>query len=244
MVSDLFVKTNCICTIHVVAAGILIDLFSLHSLDDAEYVKAMAAGGGNLEHLNIVLHGPPGSGKSSLKRAVLGEDPLPQVEQNSTGIMENAVRAVSMDRTKNFKVIKNRDLLDLLAEAMKHCAQIKKVVREQMSTAVSDTCVVQLPKLSLPKTISPWFVFMTLVVLQIPQLPSSHQIPDICCTISLCYPVNNQRKAQECQAHHQIYSILAWYHLIDSGGQSQYQGHISFPVQQQLFLPTPGDAFN
>ena len=47
------------------------DISSLHSLDDAEYVKAMAQGGGNLEHLNIVLHGPPGSRKSSLKRAIL-----------------------------------------------------------------------------------------------------------------------------------------------------------------------------
>ena len=63
--------------------------------DDAEYAKAMAEGAGDLEHLNIVLHGPPGSGKSSFKRAILGQDPLPKEEQNSTDIMENAVRAVS-----------------------------------------------------------------------------------------------------------------------------------------------------
>ena len=44
----------------------LIDLFSLHSLDDAEYMKAMAEGSGNLEHLNIVLHGPPDHGPDSV----------------------------------------------------------------------------------------------------------------------------------------------------------------------------------
>ena len=87
---------------------------------------AMAEGSGELKHLNTVLHGPPGSGKSSLKRAILGEDPLSEEKQISTDIMKNAVRAVSMDRLKSFTIITNEHLVDLLAEAMLN-NNIKKV---------------------------------------------------------------------------------------------------------------------
>ena len=206
MVSDLFVKTNCIhytCS----TAGILIDLFSLHSLDDAEYVKAMAAGGGNLEHLNIVLHGPPGSGKSSLKRAVLGEDPLPQVEQNSTGIMENAVRAVSMDRTKNFKVIKNRDLLDLLAEAMLN--QIKKVEESKSTAAYSGYKPPVIPKTmhgghDIGSTNTSAF-------------SNTNSESVVSLTLSII-----KEKLKSAKLSSDLFNS-AWYHLIDSGGQSQYQ---------------------
>ena len=92
----------------------------------------MAEGGGELKHLNTVLHGPPGSGKSSLKRAILGEDPLPEEEQYSTDIMKNAVRAVSMDRLKSFNIVSNEELVELLAKAMLN--EIKKV-KESKSTA-------------------------------------------------------------------------------------------------------------
>ena len=88
-----------------------------------------------MKHLNTVLHGPPGSGKSSLKRAILGEDPLPEEEQNSTDIRKNAVRAVSMDRLKSFGIITNEDLVELLAEAMLN--QSKKEIESKSTAADS-----------------------------------------------------------------------------------------------------------
>ena len=191
-------------------ASILIDLFSLHSLDDAEYVKAMAEGGGNLEHLNIVLHGPPGSGKSSLKRAVLGEDALPQVEQNSTGIMENAVRAVSMDRTKNFKVIKNRDLLDLLAEAMLN--QIKKV-EESKSTAANSGYKPPV----IPKTMHDGHDIVSTNTSASTDFPSTNSESIVSPTLSII-----KEKLKSAKLSSDLFNS-AWYHLIDSGGQSQYQ---------------------
>ena len=95
----------------------------------------MAEGSGELKHVNTVIHGPPGSGKSSLKRAILGEDPLPEEKQNSTDILENAVRAVSMDRLKSFAIITNEELVELLAEAMLN--QIKKVKVSKSTAADS-----------------------------------------------------------------------------------------------------------
>ena len=113
-----------------------------------EYVKALAEGSGELKHLITVLHGPPGSGKSSLKRAILGEDPLPEEKQNSTDILENAVRAVSMDRLKSFGIITNEELVELLAEAMLN--EIKKV-KESKSTA-TDSNNKPLPNVSVNKS--------------------------------------------------------------------------------------------
>ena len=196
----------CTCT----AASILIDLFSLHSLVDTEYVKAMAEGGGNLEHLNIVLHGPPGSGKSSLRRAILGEDPLLPVEQNSTGIMENAVRAVSMDRMKNFKVIKNKDLLDLLAEAV--LIQIKKV-EESKSTAANSGYKPPV----IPKTMHGGHDIGSTNTSANIDFPNTNSESVVSPTLSII-----KEKLKSAKLSSDLFNS-AWYHLIDSGGQSQYQ---------------------
>ena len=54
-----------------------------HDSQQEAFIKAMSEGGGNLSQSNIVMHGPPGAGKTSLKRVILGQPPLPKEEQNS-----------------------------------------------------------------------------------------------------------------------------------------------------------------
>ena len=78
----------------------------------------MSEGGGNFSQSNIVMHGPPGAGKTSLKRVILGQPPLSKEEQNSTDIIENAVRAVRTEQLKQFEVVDNEQMIENLARAV------------------------------------------------------------------------------------------------------------------------------
>ena len=84
----------------------------------------MKEGGGKMKPCNIMLHGPPGVGKSSLKRVILGQPPLPKKKQSATLIVENAARAVSTDRLtasgkKTLAEVGNTELIKMLAQTTK-----------------------------------------------------------------------------------------------------------------------------
>ena len=201
-----------------------------------EYVKAMAEGSGELKHLNTVLHGPPGSGKSSLKRAILGKDPLPEEKQNSTDIMKNAVRAVYMYRLKSFNIVSNEELVELLAQAMLN--EIKKV-KESKSTA-ADSGNKLVPNVSAIKSneIKQQTVHdeQSLRDIAVPTntRSASKDFPDssselISLTLS---------KIRDMLKNGKFSSDLfnsTWHHLIDSGGQLQYQDIFPFLYKSPSF---------
>ena len=201
----------------------------------------MAEGSGELKHLNTVLHGPPGSGKSSLKRAILGEDPLPEEKQNSTDILENAVRAVSMDRLKSFKVIENKDLIELLAKAMLN--EIKKVKESKSTAADSGNKPLgnrkPLPNVSASKS-------NEIKQRTAHDEQSLHDIAAVA-TISASkdFPDSSSEsvsptlsKIRDMLKNDKFSSDLfnsEWHHLIDSGGQSQYQDIFPFLYRSPSF---------
>ena len=89
---------------------------------ESSLTTAMKGGSGKMKSCNITMHGPPGAGKTSLKRVVIGLSPLPLKERNSTDIVENAVRAVSTNRlTANGRrrlmlaEVDNEELIKMLA---------------------------------------------------------------------------------------------------------------------------------
>ncbi len=53
--------------------------------NDPYYIKAIAEGSGYLRPAVVIMHEPPGAGKTSVKQLFLGREPLPPEKQNSTG---------------------------------------------------------------------------------------------------------------------------------------------------------------
>ena len=89
----------------------------------------MENGWGKLFQSNLVLHGPPGAGKSSVKRVILGQPPLPKHKQSATDILERSVRAVSINRIastdRHFEVVDNEQIIDRLAGEVKNYQEEK-----------------------------------------------------------------------------------------------------------------------
>ena len=193
----------------------------------------MAEGGGDLKHLNVVLHGPPGSGKSSLKGAILGEDPLPEDKQNSTDILENTVRAVSMDRLKSFKVITNEDFVEFLAKAM--LDRIKKVEesRESTDADIGNQPLANLSAIESNKIIQRIDVHDE-QLLDERLLNEDRRVRDISPTNASASNGSSSSesvsstlsKIRDMLRNGKFSSDLfnsTWHHLIDSGGQFQYK---------------------
>ena len=100
-----------------------------HFLATALLTEAMKNGWGKLFQSNLVLHGPPGAGKSSVKRVILGQPPLPKHKQSATDILERSVRAVSINRIastdRHFEVVDNEQIIDRLAGEVKNYQEEK-----------------------------------------------------------------------------------------------------------------------
>ena len=191
-------------------------------------------------HLNIVLHGAPGVGKSSSKRVILGEDPLPEQEQNSTDIMENAVRAVSIDRIKQFAVITNEELIELLAEMIlnnieKSKQQLLGTEDDELPTANQSSASDDSPgvKVDAPADESNSVVprpeskedmltkastKSSTVDQKSPLDPDSKptSVPLSTTLLTIIEKLNNAKPSSA------IFDSK-WHHLIDSGGQPQFQ---------------------
>ena len=87
---------------------------------------------------NTTLHGPPGVGKSSLKRLILGQPPLPKEKQNATHIVETAARAVSTDRytAKGRKIlaeVDNNEIINMLAKKAESLHQTSQSPQDKPS---------------------------------------------------------------------------------------------------------------
>ena len=89
---------------------------------ESSLATAMKEGGGEIKPCNITMQGPPGAGKTSLKRIIIGLPPLPLEKQNTTDIVENSARAVSTDqftadgrRSVMLAEVGNEELIKMLA---------------------------------------------------------------------------------------------------------------------------------
>ena len=118
---------------------------------ESSLTTAMKEGGGKMKPRNITMHGPPGAGKTSLKRVIIGLSPLPSEEQNATDIVENAVRAVSTDRitadgrrSVMLTEVDNEELIKMLArtvESHRVTSQTQEPQHKPVSTVYVCVCL-------------------------------------------------------------------------------------------------------
>ena len=115
---------------------------------ESSLTTAMKEGGGKMKPCTITMHGPPGAGKTSLKRVIIGLSPLPPEEQNATDIIENAVRAVSTDRitaderrSVMLTEVDNEELIKMLARKVESHRVTSHQTQEPQHKPVSTVCV-------------------------------------------------------------------------------------------------------
>ena len=186
---------------------------------EAALVEAMKEGGGELFLSNIVLHGPPGAGKSSLKRIIIGQPPLPKYKQNATNILEKSVRAVCINRVTAsstasgmFEVVDNEKIIERLA------GEVERLREERVNK----------PTTSLPSQSS--FVDNPVLIAEIPTISvssvnpatSESEVPskDIPSVLTSAEE-SIKKKLVDAKTSSKMFNSH-WHHYIDSGGQPQF----------------------
>ena len=180
----------------------------------------MREGGGELFLSNIILHGPPGAGKSSLKRIIIGQPPLPKHKQNATDILEKSVRAVCIDRVTAsetasglFEVVDNEQIIERLAGDVEVLHEGK--VDKPISNVPSQSSFVDTPvSVTVSSAISTSSVNPTNSEGEVP----SKDIPSVLTateeSIKKKLTMDAKRSSKMFNSH--------WHHYVDSGGQPQF----------------------
>ena len=189
-----------------------------HAAEAAEtaLAEAMKEGGGELFLSNIVLHGPPGAGKSSLKRIIIGQPPLPKHKQNATDILEKSVRAVCIERVTTasglFEVVDNEQIIERLAGEVETLHEVK--ISKPISSVPSQSSCLDTPvlKAEIP-SISVSSLNLTTSEGEVP----SKDIPSVLTSAE----ESIKKKLMNAKTSSKMFNSH-WHHYVDSGGQPQF----------------------
>ena len=197
--------------------------------------KAMSEGSGDMKVSLVTLHGPPGAGKTSLKRLLLGEPPLPPKQQNSTPIMDQPARAITTSKvglktgSGKLERVNENELLELLAG---HVQDRPTHVQDEDGTFsrssidstgnINNTCTGQVAihpdeqsgGPSSDKEMTPHMHSETLSASSI----SRAQVM----SVVLKDLIKSLKSRQSNTISSNIFD-MHWFHIIDSGGQPQFQ---------------------
>ena len=229
------------------------------SIYNEAVTKSMSEGFVDIKVSLIALHGSPGVGKTSLKRLLLGELPLPPELQNSTPIMDQPARAITSSKvgclmktgSEQLERINENVLLELLAGYVQD--QLTQVGENKFSSLLISI----LNKLS--RLLYKGMVADTGGSSSGREIPYS-EISDFSSCISAT-PTCNSHDQHATLAESTILKDLVeymkmmnrqsnvigsslpqrnifdmhWFHIIDSGGQPQFQDvlHVPFLFRAQ-----------
>ena len=184
---------------------------------EAAVAKAMEEGEGDLVQSNIVLHGPPGAGKSSVKRLIIGLPPLPKEKHTATDIVENAVRAISTSQMKHFKVIENEELIGMIANEVDHH---KPQIKEEGKHSNNQTKLTASGKEPVQSTAKPAPVSTTVNIGSSFQSDEGSLYPQVSLKAASIQSIRD--RLSKARGPVKIFDSH-WHHVVDSGGQPQFQ---------------------
>ena len=93
----------------------------------------------------IVLYGPPGAGKTSIKRLMLDKPPLSKEEEQSTPIFEPPLRLITTDRltstgeSNDLKVVENEELIQMIAKHLEKDLHNENILPQVVSKSTRQT---------------------------------------------------------------------------------------------------------
>ena len=188
-----------------------------HFLATTVLAEAMKNGWGKLFQSNLVLHGPPGAGKSSVKRVILGLPPLPKHKQSATDILERSVRAVSINRIasadRHFEVVDNEQIIDRLA------GEVKNYEEEKTSKPTVHALQVQQDSQSVPHSNDCGSSHASVRPAGGDSVVDSLSQKDA--PLLTTAESSIKEKLLETEPSSRIYDSH-WHHYVDSGGQPQF----------------------
>lgn len=172
---------------------------------------------GQLKVSVLALHGPPGVGKTSLKRLIVGDPPLTSNQEQSTGIAESPVRAITLGKdiaskdADKFATVNDKNFIELLTGQIRSYKMQNPQVTADVEPSSTTAAVVQQSRHS-----------------SIPKINCNQQHMELPQTVAKIAELLIDKKIPPTTE----FFDMSWFHIIDSGGHPQFQNVLPLLLQE------------